>query len=100
AQEHTSTSFPYTTLFRSMKRIATKVCTVVFSVAALAGCDWFRGPQNPATPVQTIHPKHGEIVRRVTLPGNVTAYQEATLYAKVRSEEHTSELQSRENLVC
>ena len=66
-----------------MKRIATKVCTVVFSVAALAGCDWFRGPQNPATPVQTIHPKHGEIVRRVTLPGNVTAYQEATLYAKV-----------------
>ena len=66
-----------------MKRIATKVCTVVFSVAALAGCDWFRGPQNPATPVQTIHPKHGEIVRRVTLPGNVMAYQEATLYAKV-----------------
>jgi RND family efflux transporter MFP subunit len=39
--------------------------------------------QNPGTAVQTIHPKRGEIVRRVTLPGNVMAYQEATLYAKV-----------------
>ncbi len=66
-----------------MKKIAAKVCTVAFSVAALAGCDWFRGLQNPATPVQTIHPKQGGIVRRVTLPGNVMAYQEATLYAKV-----------------
>ncbi len=63
-----------------------KICVVVLSVAVLAaqnGCDWFRGPQNPGTPVQTIHPKRGEIVRRVTLPGNVMAYQEATLYAKV-----------------
>jgi RND family efflux transporter MFP subunit len=33
--------------------------------------------------VQTIHPKRGEIVRRITLPGNVLAYQEATLYAKI-----------------
>jgi len=63
-----------------------KICVVALSVAVLAaqnGCDWFRGPQAPATPVQTIHPKHSEIVRRVTLPGNVMAYQEATLYAKV-----------------
>jgi membrane fusion protein (multidrug efflux system) len=63
-----------------------KICVVALSVAVLAaqnGCDWFRGMQNPATPVQTIHPKRDEIVRRVTLPGNVRAYQEATLYAKV-----------------
>jgi RND family efflux transporter MFP subunit len=33
--------------------------------------------------VQTIRPKRGEIVHKVTLPGNVMAYQEATLYAKV-----------------
>jgi RND family efflux transporter MFP subunit len=63
-----------------------KICVVALSVAVLAAqndCEWFRGTQNPGTPVQTIHPKRGEIVRRVTLPGNVMAYQEATLYAKV-----------------
>ena len=37
----------------------------------------------PATNVETVRLKKGEIVRRVTLPGNVMAYQEATLYAKV-----------------
>jgi membrane fusion protein (multidrug efflux system) len=64
--------------------------TRVVSYAALAsvlfvqdGCKWFRGAEAPGTPVQTIHPKRGEIVRRITLPGNVMAYQEATLYAKV-----------------
>ncbi len=55
---------------------------IVAMVALQSGCEWFR-PQTPATPVQTIHPKRSEIVRRVTLPGNVMAYQEATLYAKV-----------------
>jgi len=63
-----------------------KSCAVALSFAALtvqSGCEWFRGPQAPGTPVQTIHPKRGEIVRRITLPGNVMAYQEATLYAKV-----------------
>jgi membrane fusion protein (multidrug efflux system) len=65
-------------------RLATIVSYILlFSVVFFqSGCEWFR-PQTPATPVQTIHPKHGEIVRRVTLPGNVMAYQEATLYAKV-----------------
>ena len=63
-----------------------KSCAVALSFAALtvqSGCEWFRGPQAPGTPVQTIHPKRGEIVRRITLPGNVMAYQQATLYAKV-----------------
>jgi membrane fusion protein (multidrug efflux system) len=63
-----------------------RICVVALSVAVLAaqnGCDWFRSQPAPSTPVQTIHPKRGEIVRKVTLPGNVMAYQEATLYAKV-----------------
>jgi RND family efflux transporter MFP subunit len=63
-----------------------KIFTLALIVAALAvqtNCEWFRGTQVPGTPVQTIHPKCGEIVRRVTLPGNVMAYQEVTLYAKV-----------------
>ncbi len=55
---------------------------IVAALAMQSSCEWFR-PQASATPVQTIHPKRGEIVRRVTLPGNVMAYQEATLYAKV-----------------
>src|SRR5947208_16791996 len=58
------------------------VALVVAWLAALSGCEWFL-PQAPATPVQTIHPKHGENIGRVTLPGNVMEYQEATLYAKV-----------------
>jgi len=59
------------------------LCWCLLASAVLqTGCEWFR-PQTPATPVQTIHPKRSEIVRRVTLPGNVMAYQEATLYAKV-----------------
>jgi len=58
------------------------VAVVVAWLAALSGCEWFL-PQAPATPVQTIHPKRGEIVRRSTLPGNVMAYQEAMLCAKV-----------------
>src|SRR2546428_175506 len=62
-----------------------KFCAVVLTAIALgvqSSCDWFQ-PQAPATSVQTIHPKRGEIVRRITLPGNVMAYQQATLYAKV-----------------
>src|SRR5256712_5744494 len=68
-----------------MNRTTPKFCAVVLTAIALgvqSSCDWFQ-PQAPATPVQTIHPKRGEIVRRITLPGNVLAYQAATLYAKV-----------------
>jgi membrane fusion protein (multidrug efflux system) len=64
----------------------TRIASCTALVAALLlqdGCKWFRGAETAGTPVQTIHPKRGEIVRRVTLPGNVLAYQEATLYAKV-----------------
>ncbi len=67
-----------------MKKIAVKICAVVLSLIAQTSCDWLgRGKETPGAPVQTIHPKHGEIVRRVTLPGNVMAEQEALLYAKV-----------------
>jgi membrane fusion protein, multidrug efflux system len=58
------------------------IAVAVAVLAVQSGCDWFRA-QAPATPVQIIHPKRGEIVRRITLPGNVMAYQEAVLYAKV-----------------
>src|SRR6266581_6082698 len=37
----------------------------------------------PPLEVKTVHPKRGSITRNVTLPGEVKAYQQATLYAKV-----------------
>lgn len=37
----------------------------------------------PAPNVQIVQLKRGDIVRTITLPGQVRAYQEATLYAKV-----------------
>jgi membrane fusion protein (multidrug efflux system) len=62
---------------------AVAAAVAVAILFAQSGCKWFRGAEAPATPVQTIHPKRGEIVRKITLPGNVMAYQQATLYAKV-----------------
>jgi membrane fusion protein (multidrug efflux system) len=37
----------------------------------------------PVPNVQVVRPKRGEITRSITLPGNVLAWQQATLYAKV-----------------
>ena len=37
----------------------------------------------PDLEVQTVHPRRGQITRSITLPGEVKAYQQATLYAKV-----------------
>jgi len=61
----------------------------VLSLPLLIGCDRFSGSTSGANSsasvpnVQIVHPKRGEIVRSITLPGQVRAYQEATLYAKV-----------------
>src|SRR2546430_10294773 len=66
-----STLFPYTTLFRSSGRLA-------------AGC---RTGSHPATVVAQNH--------IVGIPRRHDHYG-----AAVRSEEHTSELQSQSNLVC
>lgn len=52
-----------------------------------AGCDRSPKANASASPsvanVQIVRLKPGEITRRITLPGNLRAYQEATLYAKV-----------------
>jgi RND family efflux transporter MFP subunit len=54
----------------------------------LCGCDRGGVDSSPAKTeppleVKTVHPLRGTIIRRITLPGNVLAYQQATLYAKV-----------------
>src|SRR5690606_41762947 len=70
-----STLFPYTTLFRSKGR-SHKVC---------------RHKQSACSADNALWPPR-EHLEKPDLP--------EPCYAKSRSEEHTSELQSRENLVC
>src|SRR5438046_7305113 len=65
-----------------------KTTILIFALAGLVcGCERTPAepPKTPLPPlnVQTIRPKQGEITRSNTLPGNVLAYQQATLYAKV-----------------
>lgn len=61
----------------------------MLALSLLVGCDGSTGStvatnrSAPVPNVQIVHPKRGEIVRTLTLPGQVRPYQEATLYAKV-----------------
>src|SRR5260370_29693839 len=59
----------------------------ILTVITLCGCKRSAGdPPTQAAPpvnVQIVRPKRSEITRSITLPGNVLAYQQATLYAKV-----------------
>src|SRR5690606_40840204 len=89
-----STSFPYTTLFRSLSSFVT--------------ASWTQGP------VQVVRYNSYESIRigGSAAPGYSTGEAMAEMEAMVaqlpngfgyewtRSEEHTSELQSREKLVC
>src|SRR3712207_6887220 len=77
-----STLFPYTTLFRSRSEIS------IVSVAAVES-----GPAASTLvtlPTSTPAIRTGELVRMLVALANVP----------LRSEEHTSELQSRQYLVC
>src|SRR5437870_6731212 len=71
-----STLFPYTTLFRSVAAVVIRRGTVV-AIAALIN-----------------------IVPRPTVHVIVTVAANEGIVAGIRSEEHTSELQSRGHLVC
>lgn len=70
------------------KNLNSTLCFAFVGAASLAltGCGQSGGASTAAPPppnVQTVRVKQGDIVRTLTLPGNVRAYQEATLYAKV-----------------
>src|SRR3712207_8672537 len=82
-----STLFPYTTLFRSHKTMR--------GWAAKGKCTmgWFYGFK-----LHLVINDKGEIIQWQLTPGNVD--DRAPLKDKHRSEEHTSELQSRQYLVC
>src|SRR3712207_7295258 len=80
-----STLFPYTTLFRS-RRVALSLLLAVL----VAGCS-----REEAEGVAR-EPERGLPARSTPGP----AKQDAAPVADERSEEHTSELQSRQYLVC
>src|SRR6266705_2809736 len=71
---------------RNLTRYASVLLTI-FAMITLCGCKRSASDPSPqAAPpmnVQIVRPKRGEITRSITLPGNVLAYQQATLYAKV-----------------
>src|SRR5258708_19360226 len=72
-----STLFPYTTLFRSLEDLRMRVITTLFCYGCNLG------------PVQTAKSIKGLSRRQISW-----------LNLKYRSEEHTSELQSPDHLVC
>src|SRR5690606_41800790 len=82
-----STLFPYTTLFRSRGRRAAD---------GGARAHVLRVPQRRHRPDQ----RHLPPPRRRLRPHRTSPGLRATRAVARRSEEHTSELQSRENLVC
>src|SRR5207302_5169359 len=89
-----STLFPYTTLFRSFTEIVPTFLrraerTIRARWPALAA-DFRRLDMDRNFAAQGIEPGSADVVYAVN----------TVHIAKDRSEEHTSELQSRENLVC
>src|SRR5699024_11290498 len=73
-----STLFPYTTLFRSNGRTLLEIRIV--AVGFFRGCRGFGRRRRPET--------------------DLAAHRSGMDFTEIRSEEHTSELQSRFDLVC
>src|SRR3712207_7810600 len=89
-----STLFPYTTLFRSPHRLAARPLpggAPVLRAAAAAGGP---GTAGGGDPDGGLHPGRGGAA------GDGERHDVAPATGRGRSEEHTSELQSRQYLVC
>src|SRR3712207_7642359 len=85
-----STLFPYTTLFRSLRNII-RQC----NARGLTSLQMPEGPETLATLQQLRAIGHLDARCLFHLP-----YRQLDEYIALRSEEHTSELQSRQYLVC
>src|SRR5256884_774398 len=90
-----STLFPYTTLFRSIRFCSRPT---PWMLAASSGMD-MRGVLRTLRPVGRSTSRDSG-TRIMCLLGSAACSTFAALLAAVRSEEHTSELQSRLHLVC
>src|SRR5690606_41189020 len=94
-----STPFPYTTLFRSIPTVSLTgwlmfIGSLPFLVAAVA---LEHGQWRPIGPWPAFGVLYNIFVGFMFC---YWAWNRIVLMVPVRSEEHTSELQSRENLVC
>src|SRR5260370_19181513 len=86
-----STLFPYTTLFRSLRAWA--------GVHGLMQT-WVQIGRNPASALAKISPHIGSVVSMELSQGTSQTLPTFLALNGMRSEEHTSELQSHLNLVC
>jgi len=70
----------------SLRRMHHHASVLVFAAIVLGGCGRSgeaARPEEMVAEVRVTHLRRGEIVRSLTLPGDVRPYQEAILYAKV-----------------
>src|SRR5690606_41395677 len=89
-----STLFPYTTLFRSLCRYCSATFTR-FSLKITTLCHSVRSTRSPV-----FLSRHDSDVAMRRPATGAPLFRRRTSGSLPRSEEHTSELQSRENLVC
>src|SRR5690606_40235317 len=91
---HSSTLFPYTTLFRSTGKHFIHV----------NGKAWPKGTSEPFATFDASTRDPSKNIWPSWIGNNAYEFLQQTdldeIYFDTRSEEHTSELQSRENLVC
>src|SRR5690606_40664076 len=88
--------FPYTTLFRSVRQL---LGIEVLDITGLAGERVGALDMTDLSPVEMLaHDLRGMTLARSFAGRDDRSCQ--SLCGSTRSEEHTSELQSRENLVC
>jgi membrane fusion protein (multidrug efflux system) len=68
-----------------MKRLVLLITAALWILTALAGCS--RAPADPATvskrTVVVVRPQRGDMIRSITLPGDLVGLYQSTLYAKV-----------------
>src|SRR5690606_41518133 len=88
-----SSRFPYPTLFRSNAQAQRLAASTKNRAEHAFVVDWITERLNPVCARLTVPP-------RAQLVSTRDVWHLGTPIHGVRSEEHTSELQSRENLVC
>src|SRR5690606_41307333 len=94
-----STSLPYTTLFRSLVSVPLVDEPVLTQGEAVVAEVQEQRVLPHVVPYEPVQHAPDAVVERERRLG-VAAVELVELELPVRSEEHTSELQSRENLVC
>src|SRR5690606_41829695 len=96
----TSTFFPYTTLFRSIGLLAS---TMVFCQGSATKAEEYYADLNYPMAIESYEKYVSKLKEdkpdREVITQLANSYFFTNDYLKARSEEHTSELQSRENLV-